>query len=230
MFTGIIQESALVQSFEKSPNGDFWILYVDTNLNSENWNIGDSISNNGVCLTIVEKSNVEKSNVDKKNTNKDSNFEMTRLRFDVGPETMNVTNFASIKKGDGVHLEPALKMGDPLGGHLVSGHIDTVANVSEVIPAEDILTLGITISGNDRHLVAPFMVKKGSVAMNGASLTINEMKDDSTSTTFYVTLIPHTLELTHFSNLKVNDQVNIEADIMAKQAARYAEYWKENNA
>jgi len=215
MFTGIVQESAEVQSFEKSPSGHFYVLYVSTTLDTSLWTLGDSISNNGVCLTIVEKSETDSG---------------TRLRFDVGPETMKVTNFQNLKTGDHVHLEAALKMGDPLGGHLVSGHIDATAKVNSVEASEDILTLGIRLDGAQRNLVAPYLVKKGSVAMNGVSLTINELEEDHESTTFFVTLIPHTLEITHFGKLNVGDVVNIEADIMAKQAARYAAYWKEHHA
>ncbi len=216
MFTGIIQESAIVESFEKSSEGDFFILIVRTQLDASAWKIGDSIANNGVCLTLVEKSVLPGGS--------------TLLRFDLGPETMAVSSFENLKFGDKLHLEPALKLGDPLGGHMVSGHVDATAVVSQIIPQQDILTLVFSLEGKGRNEVAPFLVKKGSIAVNGVSLTVNELKDTKHKTDFSVTLIPHTLELTHFLNLKLGDLVNIEADMMAKQAARYAEYWKGTNA
>ncbi|MEO5668986.1 MAG: riboflavin synthase [Bdellovibrionota bacterium] len=207
MFTGLIQDTSRVLSYEKDQASDCWNLWVETSLSTVSWKIGDSIATNGVCLTVVA-------------------LDGRKVLFQVGPETLKATNFKDLKKGQGLHLESSLKMGDPLGGHWVSGHVDAPARVAKRIQGQEVLTLSFSVEGPDRDKVAPFLVPKGSVAVDGVSLTVNAVRDLGSSTEFDVTLIPHTLKLTRFSELTESDTVNIEADLIAKHAARYAEYWK----
>jgi len=207
MFTGLVQDTSRVARFERDASSECWNLWVETQLKTDSWNIGDSVANNGVCLTFVAK-------------------ETSRVLFQVGPETLKVSNFSGLKLGQGVHLETSLKMGDPLGGHWVSGHVDTTARLLRRVPGHDVLTLSFSLEGPGRDKVAPFVVTKGSIAIDGVSLTVNAVRDIGTTTEFDVTLIPHTLKLTRFAELKEGDFVNIEADLIAKHAARYAEYWK----
>jgi len=207
MFTGLVQDSSRVRNYEKAPGSDCWNLWIETSLSTESWKIGDSIAVNGVCLTIVT-------------------LEGPRVLFQVGPETLRVSNFASLKVGQGAHLETSLKMGDPLGGHWVSGHVDATATLAKRLPGQEVLTLVFRLEGTARDCVAPFVVAKGSIALDGVSLTVNAVRDKGPTTEFDVTLIPHTLKLTRFLELVEGDSVNVEADLIAKHAARYAEYWK----
>ncbi len=207
MFTGLIQDTARVVSYQKDPGSDCWNLWVETRLPSQGWSVGDSIANNGVCLTLVARDGA-------------------RVLFQVGPETLKVTNFSKLRVGEGVHLESSLRMGDPLGGHWVSGHVDATGRVLRRQEGSETLTLTIVLEGAGRNAVAPFLVAKGSIAMDGVSLTVNAVRDNADTTEFDVTLIPHTLKMTRFATLHEGDEVNLEADLIAKHAARYAAYWK----
>lgn len=213
MFTGLVQDTAKVLSYSKDPSSECWNLWVETRLPTSAWGLGDSIANNGVCLTVVQ-------------------IESSRVLFQVGPETLKVSNFSSldpiVNPSVGVHLETSLRAGDPLGGHWVSGHVDGVAQLKTRVEGHDVLTLVFEISGASQDKVAPFLVQKGSIAVDGVSLTVNELRDTSQGTEFEVTLIPHTLKITHFGALRIGDVVNLEADLIAKHAARYAEYWKKS--
>lgn len=215
MFTGIVLGCATVESFEQAQDGDFKIMWVSTPFADASWKIGDSIAHNGVCLTIVEKSTNQKNE--------------PLLRYDIGPETLKASNYNDLKAGQRLNVESSLKAGDPLGGHWVSGHVDGTARLHERIELEEVLTLNFVVSAESQDKTAPFMVTKGSLAIDGVSLTLNSVAEKDGETHFSVTLIPHTLEKTNFADLKVGDRVNIEADIMAKQAARYAEYWRKKN-
>jgi riboflavin synthase len=211
MFTGLVQDTALIRSFLKDTASECWNLWVETRLPIQDWKLGDSIAVNGVCLTVVAK-------------------EGQSILFQIGPETLKVSTFGRMtqdpKSMDRVHLETSLRAGDPLGGHWVSGHVDGVATLKSYKAGSEVLTLCFEVASPFRDKIAPFLVQKGSVAVDGVSLTVNEIRDTTTTTEFEVTLIPHTLSLTHFAHLQVGDQVNLEADLMAKHAARYAEYWK----
>jgi riboflavin synthase len=209
MFTGLVQDTARVISFQKDSSSDTWNLWVETRLDVSTWQVGDSIANNGVCLTVVSKKGAQ-------------------VLFQVGPETLKVSNFSKLQVGQGVHLEPSLKMGDSLGGHWVSGHVDTTARLVSRIPSQEVLTLSFRLEGEGRDRVAPFLVSKGSIAVDGVSLTVNQVRDMAETTDFDVTLIPHTVKHTHFADLREGDFVNLEADLIAKHAARWATYWKES--
>jgi riboflavin synthase len=208
MFTGLVQDTARVISFDKDASSDTWNLWVETRLDITTWQIGDSIANNGVCLTVVSKKGPQ-------------------VLFQVGPETLRVSNFSKLRVGQGVHLEASLKMGDSLGGHWVSGHVDSTAYLFRRVPGQEVLTLSFRLEGEGRDRVAPFLVPKGSIAIDGVSLTVNQVRDSEGATDFDVTLIPHTVKLTHFADLREGDLVNLEADLIAKHAARWATYWKE---
>jgi riboflavin synthase len=219
MFTGLVQDTARVVSYAKDPSSDCWNLWVETRLPTKQWKLGDSIANNGVCLTIVK---IQADEIQAAGENK-----ATRILFQVGPETLKVTNFENLKEGQGVHLESSLRAGDPLGGHWVSGHVDSCAILKDIQQGQEVLTLCFELEKKTAAQVAPFLVKKGSIAVDGVSLTVNEVRDTADgSTEFEVTLIPHTLQLTRFEQLKKGDRVNLEADLIAKHAARYAEYWR----
>jgi riboflavin synthase len=209
MFTGLVQDTARVLTFEKDLASECWNLWVETRLKTADWNVGDSVANNGVCLTVVA-------------------LDGPKVLFQVGPETLKVSNLAEVAPGDGVHLETSLRMGDPLGGHWVSGHVDGTGVILRSQPGHEVLTLTLRVENTASKHVAPYLVPKGSIAMDGVSLTVNAVRDTSQGTEFDVTLIPHTLKLTRFAELSPGDRLNLEADLMAKHAARYAEYWKGN--
>jgi riboflavin synthase len=155
--------------------------------------LGASIAVNGVCLTVVGR-------------------KARRFEADVGPETLRITTFGKLRAGDRVHLERPLRMGDPLGGHLVAGHVDGVGKIEARRKHGDALYLRITAPDE----LAPFLAVKGSVTVDGVSLTVNEVDGAS----FAVMLIPHTLAATCLGERKTGDRVNIEADLIAKHVAR----------
>lgn len=219
MFTGIVLGCATVESFEQAEDGDYKILWVETPFAKDSWKIGDSISHNGVCLTIV----------DKRDESGSPSAIGTKIRYDIGPETLKVSSYNSLKAKQRLNVESSLKAGDPLGGHWVSGHVDGTARLQSRVEMDDVLTLNFVVSSDSQDKTAPFMVTKGSLAIDGVSLTLNLVEEKDGETHFTVTLIPHTLEKTNFADLREGDLVNIEADIMAKQAARYAEYWRSKN-
>ncbi len=176
MFTGIVRERARVLSFD---NGR---LVVESSLQP---NMGDSIAVDGVCLTVVERSD-------------------GRLGFDVVAETL-----ARAKAfGTDVNLEPALRAGDPLGGHYVQGHVDGVGCVRSVE--------GERLTIEAPRWILRYCVAKGSIAVDGVSLTITALQDDA----FEVALVPHTLAQTTLGALRPGDAVNVEADVLAKYVER----------
>jgi riboflavin synthase len=138
-----------------------------------------------------------------------------RFEADLGPETLACTTLGSLKASDRVHLERPLRLGDMLGGHLVTGHVDGVGEVESTRKQGDTLALRLHVPES----VAPFLVKKGSIAIDGVSLTINEVEGRSVQ----VWLIPHTLSVTLLGGLRPGDRVNMEADMIAKQVARFVD-------
>jgi riboflavin synthase len=153
--------------------------------------IGDSVAVDGVCLTVVDG--------DRKT-----------LAFDVVPETVSRTK----PFGGAVNLEPALRAGEPLGGHYVQGHVDGIGTVRSVEPEGD----GVRVWIDPPAELVRYLVEKGSIAVDGVSLTVADVDEDG----FEVALVPHTLEATTFGSLAPGDQVNLEADVLAKYVERLA--------
>jgi riboflavin synthase len=192
VFTGIVEDIGKVE-VARAQAGGSRRLAISTKLEVGKLPIGASIAVNGVCLTIVAR-------------------KARRFEAEVGPETLRVTTFRDLHAGDRVHLERALKVGDQLGGHLVAGHVDGIGRIDVRRALGDALYLKIAAPAD----LAPYLVPKGSVTVDGVSLTVNEVDGSR----FAVTLIPHTLVATVLGGRKKGDRVNIEADLIAKHVAR----------
>jgi len=151
--------------------------------------LGDSININGVCLTVVQK-------------------RQQSIELDLSKETLQRTILGELKEGDQVNLERALRLADRLGGHIVTGHIDGIGVIVEKKKERDFLQLGIRIPES----VSKYVVQKGSIAIDGISLTVNEYQEGE----IQLTLIPYTIEKTTLVDKKVGDRLNVEADILGK--------------
>ncbi len=198
MFTGIVSDVGEV--IEITPLGDLRRLVVASAYEPRSWAIAASIANAGVCLTAV---GVEARNAG------------SRIAFDVGAETLAVTTLGGWREGARVNLERSLRVGDEFGGHMVSGHVDGVA---EILSRRDFDGMTHFRFRAPRDS-AKFIAVKGSVALDGTSLTVNAVDGDA----FEVLLIPHTLAVTTWGHRKAGDRVNIEVDQMARYAARLIE-------
>ena len=198
MFTGIVTDVGTV--LQTIPAGERRRLVIASAYDPGTIAVGASIAVNGVCLTVVGAERSESG---------------ARVGFDVGAETLAVTTTGALATGDKVNLERALKIGDELGGHMVSGHVDGVAELISRRDFDGMAHLRLRAP----HNLARFIAVKGSVALDGISLTINAVDGDD----FEILLIPHTLEVTTFSGLRPGDRINIEVDQMARYAARLAE-------
>ncbi len=200
MFTGIVEATGTVQSIARAaPEAATARLTVSTGLDLSSAALGASIAVDGVCLTIVDR-------------------DPARGLFaaDLGPETLMLTTLGRLEPGGRVHLERPLRLGDELGGHLVSGHVDGVGTV--VARRENGGALDLEISAPAS--VAPSLAVKGSVAVDGVSLTINALADVADAAIFGVTLIPHTLAVTKLGDKHEQAQVNLEADLIARHVQR----------
>ena len=198
MFTGIISDVGQIIDITRS--GELNRLRVASAYEPRTIPLGASIANSGACLTLV---GVE------------PRAEGSALAFDVGAETLAVTTLGRWRAGGRVNLERSLKVGDELGGHMVSGHVDGIA---EIVSRRDFDRMAHFRFRAPKDL-AKFIAVKGSVALDGTSLTVNAVDSD----TFEVLLIPHTLNVTTWSDRKAGDRVNIEVDQMARYAARLME-------
>ncbi|MEM1174173.1 MAG: riboflavin synthase [Pseudomonadota bacterium] len=192
MFTGIIQAKGRIDSMTPT-GGDVRLRVVSDGLPFSSYALGDSISVNGVCLTAVELF--------------DDGFTM-----DVSNETLRVTALSNLAEGAEVNLEPALAVGDRLGGHLVSGHVDCVGKVV----GRDNESRSITFTIEIPETYARYIAKKGSVCVDGVSLTINEVSGSQ----FELNIIPHTAEETIIDSYTVGTTVNIEVDLLARYIER----------
>jgi riboflavin synthase len=189
MFTGLVEAVGTIRSLEH--RGDAARLTLETRLATE-LHLGESLAVNGCCLTVTSKEN--------------------GVSFDLLVETLNRTNLGALQPGSRVNLERALRADGRFGGHFVQGHIDTTA---KVIAADS--------KGTDLHLLieipasgAGYFIEKGSIAVNGVSLTVASHADDH----FDLWIIPHTLQETNLGDLKAGDHVNLEYDMLAKYAER----------
>jgi riboflavin synthase len=190
MFTGIITDVGSVRSVHKA--GDLRVE-IETLYDINTIDFGASIACNGVCLTVVEKN--EKS-----------------FFVDVSAESVSLTNAGDWSTGSLVNLERALKVGDELGGHIVAGHVDGLAKIIKIHDEGDSTRVKLRAPDSLARFIAP----KGSVALNGTSLTVNEVD----GTEFGVNFIPHTKTVTTWSDAVVGDRVNLEIDTLARYVAR----------
>jgi riboflavin synthase len=191
MFTGLVQSLAVVRSLERVGPG-VRLVIADAQIASRS-TIGDSIAINGCCLTVVAVSG-------------------DGLSFDAGEETLSRTNLGELEQGSHVNLETSLKLGDDLGGHLVTGHIDAVGTVDERQDDAEWSKIWFRVPTE----LTRQMASKGSVAVDGVSLTLVEVESER----FSVALIPHTLKVTTLGQRSVGDRVNIETDVLAKYVER----------
>ncbi|KPF73693.1 riboflavin synthase subunit alpha [alpha proteobacterium AAP81b] len=195
MFTGIITDIGHIKKVE--PRGDLRVT-IATGYDTAGLAIGASVACSGVCLTVVAKAPGEFS-------------------VDVSAETQRCTAAAMWAEGRRLNLERALKVGDELGGHIVTGHVDAVATVVGICPEGDSQRIGFAVP----HEIAAFIAPKGSIAIDGVSLTVNEVSDQPDgSAHFAVNIIPHTASATTFAGLAVGDEVNIEIDTLARYLSR----------
>lgn len=197
MFTGLIEDTGRVVGFDRS--GKAGLLRVTTSIPLEEIAIGDSVAVNGACLTVTRKSD-------------------RVLTFDVSPESISATTLGGLTSGSTVNLERAMRLGDRMGGHIVTGHVDCIGCLARMGETSQHHILEFTLPAeSSRYLVA-----KGSVCINGISLTVNTVTKDR----FTVNIIPHTLSQTTLHSLKPGDQVNIETDIIGKYVERLTQPWK----
>ncbi len=187
MFTGIIEETAIVKLVKHWPN--LSVLGVQTRQIWKGLRLGDSVAVNGVCLTVTQVSK-------------------GLVTFDLMKETLVATTLESLNKGNKVNLERALALGSRLGGHLVTGHVDGVGVVTNVIKQKNYTELVIAVPSRLRK----YLVPKGSICVQGVSLTVGKIQRSS----FSVYLIPFTLKVTNFVDIRSGQQVNLETDLVAK--------------
>lgn len=193
MFTGIVTDIGDIRSLER--RGDLRAR-IGTRYDTAGIDIGASIACSGVCLTVVQ-------------------LGPDWFDVEISAETLDKTNIGQWAVGQKINLERALKVGDELGGHIVSGHVDGLAEIIEMRPEGDSVRFVFDAPRDLARFIAP----KGSVALDGTSLTVNEVED----TRFGVNIIPHTQEVTTWGASKVGDTVNLEIDTLARYVARLAE-------
>ena len=190
MFTGIVEGTGKIEKIsEATKNRSAIQMTVNLGKNANGLKIGQSVALNGVCLTVIKKSK-----------NK-CNFEMIE-------ETTKKTDLGNLRKGSLVNIERSLKAGDRLEGHFVLGHVDGVGVIKKIQKEPKEVKVWFEIPKN----LTKFVVKKGSIAMDGISLTVVDVKKNLAS----VCLIPHTIQVTNFKTKKIGDKVNIETDILGK--------------
>jgi riboflavin synthase len=192
VFTGLIEGIGKILSLQPEKGG--LLIEVSSPFSLEETRIGDSIAVDGACLTVTEI--------------KENSF-----KAQISPETLSKTTFKYKKPGDYVNLERALRLGDRLGGHLVSGHVDGVGKILSVKPVENFYRFEIEVPQD----LAIYLVKKGSIAIDGISLTINNCK----GCVVELMIIPHTLKVTTLKYKKAGDFVNIEIDMIAKMVHKW---------
>lgn len=192
MFTGIIASTGTVDSVEPS-GGDLRLTINSGKLDLSDVKLGDSIAINGVCLTVVD-------------------INGTQLAFDVSNETLDRTSLGQATPGSNVNLEKAMAVGDRLGGHIVSGHVDGLGKVSEMAPSARSVKFRFDVPANLERYIA----EKGSITIDGTSLTVNQVGPGW----FEVNIIPHTMQETIMSDYQTGTVVNLEVDLIARYLER----------
>lgn len=197
MFTGLIQALGTIR--RREPRAGGLRFRIETEVPFEEVLIGESIAVDGACLTVVS-------------------FAGKQFEIDASPETLARTTLGGRREGDPVHLERAMRVGDRLGGHIVLGHVDGVGKLADRRSAGGYTFLRYEAPPE----VLPYLVPKGSIAIDGVSLTVNTITDPR----FDVAIIPHTATHTHLTRTPVGEPVNLEADILAKHVARLLDAWR----
>jgi riboflavin synthase len=199
MFTGIVTDVGTVRKAEQ--RGDLR-LEIATGFDLEGVELGASIACSGVCLTVVDKG-----------PGGDDNW----FAVDLSAETVSRTAADLWREGARLNLERSLRMGDELGGHIVTGHVDAVATVVGTCPEGDSTRVGLSVP----RALAPMIAPKGSIALDGVSLTVNDVRDaDDGSTHFSVNIIPHTTQETTLHDIPQGRQLNVEVDVLARYIDR----------
>ncbi len=193
MFTGIITDLGRVRAVERAGDAR---LEITTAYDTGEIDIGASIGCSGVCLTVVDKG-------------------LDWFAVNVSAETMSCTTLGAWREGTAVNLERSLRVGDELGGHIVIGHVDGVAEIVERRAEGDSIRFAFVVPEALKRFVAP----KGAIALDGVSLTVNEVEDAR----FGVNIIPHTQTMTTFADAAPGDKVNVEVDVLARYVARLGE-------
>ena len=196
MFTGIIQAIGSIQEVHSSDNGVSLKINSNT-LDISDSKIGDSIAVNGVCLTATQVSDYS-------------------FTADVSNETINCTTFSDLLIGDSVNLEKSLRINQGIDGHLVSGHVDGIGKVQSINKDGDSSRIKILVEDD----IIKYIAKKGSICINGVSLTVNSVEDNI----FDVNIVPHTFSVTTLRNLSVESNVNLEIDLIARYVERLKNY------
>jgi riboflavin synthase len=192
MFTGIVECIGRVKSLQRRT--EIVAIAVEVPIDISDSRIGDSFSISGACLTAIR-------------------VETNSVHFEISKETLERTTLGSLRVGSTVNVERALRLSDRLGGHLVTGHIDTTGEVVEVLSFSETTRLKIRTDSR----IAPYLVEKGSMCIDGVSLTLGTCQD----TVFFVHLIPHTLKMTTLHSIRVGDRVNLEVDLIGKYVERF---------
>ena len=200
MFTGLIEGTGRLEKLAGGAEGA--LLSVKAPFLIDGTRLGDSVSVNGVCLTVV-------------------GIRGQVLTFDVSLETLSSSNLGSLRPGAALNLERALRLSDRLGGHLVTGHVDGIGKLARREPAGASILLAVETPAE----LMPFIVEKGSVALNGISLTVNRVY----ATRFEVNIIPHTFKMTTLNDVEIGDTVNIETDLIGKYVARLMGFGSEDD-
>lgn len=200
MFTGLVVELGDIVSLEKRGTGAR--LFLDAKALGQEAKIGDSIAINGTCLTVVE-------------------VRGSKLAFDISDESLRSSNLGELKVRDRVNLEPALRLNDRLGGHIVTGHIDGIGRIRSKSLEGEVYKIVI----ETEPWIADYLVEKGSVAVDGISLTVVDVMRDG----FSLVVIPHTAKMTTIGLKGAGDRVNVEVDILGKYVAKYMKKGKDSN-
>jgi len=191
MFTGLIEATGTIVNLDQSDK--LCRLRINSSLTQSDLQMGESIAVNGACLTLTS-------------------WDRNSFTADVSSETLRVTTLGSLGRGSLVNLERALRLCDRLGGHIVSGHVDAVGQLRARVSEGEAQRLEFTLPAAISRYVAP----KGSITIDGISLTVNQVTADS----FSVMIIPHTLEMTTLKTLRAGESVNLESDILARYVER----------
>ncbi|MBF0370996.1 MAG: riboflavin synthase [Magnetococcales bacterium] len=195
MFTGLIEEVGTVRSLKKSSQD--WRVGINCDFDLSSVRMGASIAVNGACLTVVEKS-------------------ASHFSVDVSAESVHRTTFAKLSPGDLVNLERALAVGGRLDGHIVQGHVDAVGRVERAAPRGRSIEIWFRVPAS----AGRYIISKGSIAVDGVSLTVNQVEDVGEATRFSVNIIPHTQLKTTLTGLGPGGEVNIETDLLGRYVER----------